>query len=147
MLTKIGTGEIIVILLIALFIVGPERLPKLAKSVGKAIAGFKRYMNDVTDELKESSEEFKDISSEVDKVRKDVTDTIRTAGSDIMDDKPAKGKAAKAKQGAAKAAGAKVEAQKADAQDESAPQTTAETAAEEDVKPEKTDASSGAAAM
>lgn len=83
MFSKIGTGELVVILLVALFVVGPERLPKLGKAVGKAISGFKRYMNDVTDDLKESSEEFKDISSEVEKVRKDVTDTVRKAGSDL----------------------------------------------------------------
>ena len=76
MLSKIGTGELLIILIIALFVVGPEKLPTLAKAAGKAIAGFKKYMNEVTDELKEESEDFKSISKEVNKIKKDVTSSI-----------------------------------------------------------------------
>lgn len=75
MLAKIGTGELIVILLIAVFVVGPERLPKLAKSFGKAIAGVKKYMNSVTEELTED-EELKDLSKEIKQIRKDLNSTV-----------------------------------------------------------------------
>ena len=83
MLSKIGTGELLIILIIALFVVGPEKLPTLAKAAGKAIAGFKKYMNEVTDELKEESEDFKSISKEVNKIKKDVTSSILDIDDDV----------------------------------------------------------------
>lgn len=88
MLSKIGTGELLVILLVALFVVGPERLPKLARSLGKAVAGFKRYLNDMTDDLKESSGDLKDIASEMGKMRKDLSDAVESPLKTVTD--PAK---------------------------------------------------------
>lgn len=42
---KIGTGELIVILAIALIIFGPSRLPALGKMVGKAVGTLRHYAN------------------------------------------------------------------------------------------------------
>ncbi len=55
MFGKLGTTEIIVILLIVLLIFGPTQLPKLSKMFGKSIKGFK-------DGLEETSKEDKDDS-------------------------------------------------------------------------------------
>jgi Tat protein translocase TatB subunit len=79
MLSKIGTGELIVIILVALFVVGPERLPKFAKSFGKAIANFKHYMNDFTKELSESNADIKEVSDELRKAKEDLSDTLKDA--------------------------------------------------------------------
>ena len=38
---KIGTTELLIILLIVLLIFGPKYLPRLGKSIGKTIKGFK----------------------------------------------------------------------------------------------------------
>ena len=38
----IGPTELLVILVIALLVLGPQRLPDLARSLGKAIGEFKR---------------------------------------------------------------------------------------------------------
>lgn len=43
---RIGTTELIVILVIALLIFGPKNLPKLGKMFGKTINGFKKGMED-----------------------------------------------------------------------------------------------------
>ena len=48
----IGMPEMILILAIALIVIGPKKLPDLAKSLGRAFAEFKR----ATAELKESME-------------------------------------------------------------------------------------------
>ncbi len=40
---KIGTGELIVILAVALIIFGPSRLPALGKMVGKAVGTLRHY--------------------------------------------------------------------------------------------------------
>jgi Tat protein translocase TatB subunit len=49
----LGLPEIIVILIVALLVVGPSKLPDLAKSLGKAFNDFKR----MADEVKETIEE------------------------------------------------------------------------------------------
>ena len=48
----IGTGELIVILIVALVIIGPQKLPEIAKSLGKAMGEVKRATRDIQDELK-----------------------------------------------------------------------------------------------
>jgi Tat protein translocase TatB subunit len=43
----IGMQELIVIFIIALIVVGPKKLPELAKALGRGFAEFKRAANDV----------------------------------------------------------------------------------------------------
>jgi Tat protein translocase TatB subunit len=50
---NIGLPELIIIFIVALLVVGPSRLPELAKSLGKAFTQFKR----MADEVKETIEE------------------------------------------------------------------------------------------
>jgi sec-independent protein translocase protein TatA len=56
----IGMPEMIVILVIALVVIGPQKLPDLARSLGKGLAEFKRATDDfrqgVEDEAKASEE-------------------------------------------------------------------------------------------
>ena len=47
----IGTGEILIILVIALIIVGPHKLPELAKMLGKGFTEFKRAADDLKDSV------------------------------------------------------------------------------------------------
>jgi len=47
----IGPTELIVILVIALLVLGPKRLPELARSLGRGLAEFRRATSDVTEEL------------------------------------------------------------------------------------------------
>lgn len=47
----IGTGEIILILVVFLLLFGAKRLPDLAKSLGKSIREFKKAANDIQEEL------------------------------------------------------------------------------------------------
>jgi Tat protein translocase TatB subunit len=49
----IGLPELIVILVVALLVVGPTKLPDLARSIGKALTEFRR----MADEVKETLEE------------------------------------------------------------------------------------------
>ena len=43
----IGTMELLVIMVVALLVVGPRKLPQIARSMGKAFGEFKRVTNDV----------------------------------------------------------------------------------------------------
>jgi len=43
----IGMPELIVILVIALIVIGPQKLPEIARSLGKGLAEFKRATEDM----------------------------------------------------------------------------------------------------
>ena len=48
-LENIGMGELVVILLIALLLFGANRLPEIARSLGKAVQEFKKGMKGIDD--------------------------------------------------------------------------------------------------
>jgi sec-independent protein translocase protein TatA len=48
--------HLLIILVIALVVVGPGKLPELGKTLGKTIQGFKKAMSDVTDNINATSE-------------------------------------------------------------------------------------------
>jgi Tat protein translocase TatB subunit len=62
----IGMPELMVILVIALLVVGPKRLPDLAKTFGKGLSEFRKATEGATDTLKESLR--------VDEIKQDVED-------------------------------------------------------------------------
>jgi len=65
---NIGLPELLIILAIALIVFGPNKLPELAKAVGKAMREFKK----ATDEVKESFvAETKDLEEVKDSLTKD----------------------------------------------------------------------------
>jgi len=47
----IGMPELILILVVALLIFGPSKLPELARSIGKGLAEFRRASNDLRDQV------------------------------------------------------------------------------------------------
>src|SRR5207249_8054693 len=55
----IGMLELLLILVLALIVLGPKKLPELARALGKGMAEFRR----ATDELKE---EFRQMEHEID---------------------------------------------------------------------------------
>ncbi len=48
---NIGPTELIVILLIALIVFGPKRLPEIGKTLGRSLQEFRRASNDLREEL------------------------------------------------------------------------------------------------
>ena len=66
----IGMPEMILILAVALIVIGPKKLPDLAKSLGKAMGEFKKATSDLKEsmqidtELKEVKTAFDDLSKE-----------------------------------------------------------------------------------
>lgn len=55
----IGSTELIVILIVALIVIGPAKLPEMARSLGKALGEFRRVSTDVkrTIEMEAEQEE------------------------------------------------------------------------------------------
>ncbi|MDD5285114.1 MAG: TatA/E family twin arginine-targeting protein translocase [Desulfuromonadaceae bacterium] len=60
----IGMPEMIIILVIALIVIGPQKLPELAKSLGKGLAEFKKasedFQKNVQEEARKTEEEKKE---------------------------------------------------------------------------------------
>ncbi len=69
----IGMPELIIIMVIALIVIGPSKLPDLAKALGKGLAEFKKATSEikeslnVEDELKEAKEDLIDSVSGLDR--------------------------------------------------------------------------------
>jgi sec-independent protein translocase protein TatB len=70
----IGFSELVVIGVVALIVIGPERLPKVARTVGLLVGRLQRYVNDVKadinremelDELRKIQTQFQDAAREV----------------------------------------------------------------------------------
>jgi len=53
----IGMPELIVIAIVALLVVGPKKLPDLAKSLGRGLNEFRRAGEGVTESLKDTLKE------------------------------------------------------------------------------------------
>jgi TatA/E family protein of Tat protein translocase len=73
----IGMPELLLLLAIALIVIGPKKLPDLAKSLGRALGEFKK----ATSELKESMEidsELRDVKSAFDELNQDIKTSIDT---------------------------------------------------------------------
>lgn len=71
-----GMPEIILILAIALIVLGPKKLPEIAKSLGRGISEFKK----ATQEFKENMEvedDLKDARDTIKGVKRDLEDTVR----------------------------------------------------------------------
>ena len=82
-MAKIGGMELIVILVIALFVIGPERLPKAARTLGRAFASFKKSMNEATSELREVSDEFKVVTDEIAGAQKTMKNALLDADEEV----------------------------------------------------------------
>ncbi|MCD7754309.1 MAG: twin-arginine translocase TatA/TatE family subunit, partial [Clostridiales bacterium] len=51
---KIGFMEIVVVFVVALLLIGPDKLPEFAKKLGAGLRAFRDATNDLTTEIKEN---------------------------------------------------------------------------------------------
>jgi sec-independent protein translocase protein TatB len=65
----IGMNELVVILLLAAIVLGPERLARAARQAGKLVRNLKAYFSSLSGELKSEL----DILDDLQKVKKDLT--------------------------------------------------------------------------
>ena len=71
----IGMPEMLLILAIALIVIGPKKLPDLAKSLGRAMGEFKK----ATSEIKQSigvDADFKEVKETFKDIQKDIKGTV-----------------------------------------------------------------------
>lgn len=49
---NIGPQELILVVIVALVVVGPKRLPELGRTIGRAMREFRKIQNDVRDTIR-----------------------------------------------------------------------------------------------
>jgi sec-independent protein translocase protein TatB len=65
----IGGSELVVVILLAAIVLGPERLARVAREIGKFVKNVKAYFATLSGELKAEL----DVLDELQKVKKDLT--------------------------------------------------------------------------
>jgi sec-independent protein translocase protein TatB len=88
----IAFSELLVIAVIALLVIGPEKLPKVARTAGHLFGRLQRYVNDVKadiqrevelDELKKLRSQFEDAARSVEQSVGEVDQQMRAVGDDL----------------------------------------------------------------
>ena len=81
----IGITKLAIIGGIALVMIGPEKLPGLAKTIGTLLGRARRYVADVKSEVNRSMEldEFKKMKDTVESAARDVENSIQTSAADF----------------------------------------------------------------
>ncbi len=59
----IGMPELLLILALALIVLGPKKLPELAKTLGKGLAEFRRATDEIKDEFRQMEHEIDESST------------------------------------------------------------------------------------
>ena len=72
----IGMPEMLLILAIALIVIGPKKLPDLAKSLGRAFAEFKRATSELKESLEIDDADLKDIKTSFNDMRDELKATV-----------------------------------------------------------------------
>ena len=60
----IGMPELLLILALALIVLGPKKLPELARALGKGMAEFRRATDELKDELRQMEHEIEETPSD-----------------------------------------------------------------------------------
>jgi Tat protein translocase TatB subunit len=83
----IGLPELVVILVLTLIVVGPQRLPEVAAQIGRAIREFRRYSSGITKELLDAVQdlerEYQDLRGELRAVSGELRDKAEAFGKDL----------------------------------------------------------------
>lgn len=81
----IGVTKLAIIGGIALVVIGPDKLPGLAKTIGTLIGRARRYVADVKSEVSRSMEldELKKMKDTVENAARDVENSIQTSAADF----------------------------------------------------------------
>jgi sec-independent protein translocase protein TatB len=81
----LGIEKMMVIGAVALIVIGPEKLPRVARTVGTLLGKAQRYVADVKAEVNRSIEleELKKMKEEVETAARDVETSIQTGARDI----------------------------------------------------------------
>ncbi|MBK6395112.1 MAG: twin-arginine translocase subunit TatB [Betaproteobacteria bacterium] len=81
----IGFTGIVVIAVVALIVIGPERLPKTARTLGHLFGRLQRYVNDVKSDISREMEleELRKLQQEMKSAASDLESSMTAAARDV----------------------------------------------------------------
>ena len=81
----LGISKLALIGAVALIVIGPEKLPRVARTMGMLLGKAQRYVSDVKAEVSRSMEldELKKMKESMEGAAKDVENTLQTNASDF----------------------------------------------------------------
>ena len=84
----LGISKMALIGAVALIVIGPEKLPRVARTVGTLLGKAQRYVADVKSEVNRSMEldELKKMKDTVENAARDVHNSIQTSASEFEKD-------------------------------------------------------------
>jgi sec-independent protein translocase protein TatB len=82
----VGFSEIVVIAVVALIVIGPERLPKTARMLGHLFGRLQRYVNDVKADINREMEldELRRLQREVKGAATEIEQSMRSVATDFQ---------------------------------------------------------------
>jgi len=82
---ELGISKLALIGAVALVVIGPEKLPRVARTVGTLLGKAQRYVNDVKAEVNRSMEldELRKMKDTVEGAARDVEQSIRTGADEV----------------------------------------------------------------
>ncbi len=81
----VNFSEMMVVAVIALIVVGPERLPKVARTIGHLWGRAQRYVNSVKSDISRdmSIEEFRQVQQEIQQAASNLEQSIQQTGQTV----------------------------------------------------------------
>jgi sec-independent protein translocase protein TatB len=81
----IGFSEMVVIAVVALVVIGPERLPKTARTLGLLFGRLQRYVNDVKSDIRREMEldELRGLQREIQGAAREFEQSVKTAADNV----------------------------------------------------------------
>lgn len=81
----VGFSEIVVIAVVALIVIGPEKLPKTARTLGHLFGRLQRYVNDVKADINREMEldELRKLQQQVQSAAKDIEHSMTSAVQEV----------------------------------------------------------------
>jgi len=81
----ISFGELMLIGVIALVVIGPQRLPTVARTLGHLIGRAQRYVNDVKHDIQKEIdlEEINKVKSQMESAARSVQSSVREVGENL----------------------------------------------------------------
>lgn len=75
---KIGTMELVVILLVAFLVLGPEKTALYTKKLGKSLRALRIYINSFTEDFTETvTEPLQDLQQPLEELRKPLEESVQ----------------------------------------------------------------------
>jgi sec-independent protein translocase protein TatB len=124
----VGFSEIVVIAVVALIVIGPEKLPKVARTLGHMFGRLQRYVNEVKADINREVEldELRKLQTQVQDAARDIEQSVSGAAREVESGI----RSVEQQLNAAEAANAPPEPPKPDAAGTASP-ATSETSSEE----------------